>query len=164
MREIKFRAWDKKEKKMYPILGIANQAIACGGQIYNEMIESCDFEVMQYIGLKDKNGKEIYDSDLLRIKFLANPDNKMKKWRYKVDAVYKVTITEFSLCVSLVKLYQPDLLITHIYFRDEDFRNEGNGILKIDSKYESGKKVRPICDVEVIGNIYENPELLKYHD
>ncbi len=71
MREIKFRAWDKKEKKMFyfDIFEISASGAVCG-----EGENCCDITypyiiLMQYIGLKDKNGKEIYEGDII-LKFI----------------------------------------------------------------------------------------------
>ena len=51
MREIKFRAWDMRVKKMY-----------FGGM--DKFLEN--YPLMQYTGLKDKNGVEIYEGDIIK--------------------------------------------------------------------------------------------------
>ena len=66
MREIRFRAWDKKEKKMcgwfdYPLYSDALSII-----VRNNGQDSSDFILMQYTGLHDKQGKEIYEGDIVR--------------------------------------------------------------------------------------------------
>lgn len=59
MREIKFRAWDKAGEKIIPIEEVNNWRI--GGSVQSQL-----FELMQYTGLKDKNGVEIYEGDILK--------------------------------------------------------------------------------------------------
>lgn len=66
MREIKFRAWDFENKEMIPGDALAFEQ-------YAPLTELLSVEgIMQYTGLKDKNGQEIYEGDLIR-------SNSMKK-------------------------------------------------------------------------------------
>ena len=85
-------------------------------------------QLMQYTGLKDKNGKEIYEGDILKV-----PDD---------YDIYGFMAGE----------------IRQIYFKDGCFRfkpkNEGDCT-------ERGHHLEDDGDFEVIGNIYESPELLE---
>ena len=105
MREIKFRAWDKDLKKL-------TEPFYVGSQI--SMI--CEPE-MQYTGLKDKNGKEIYEGDILR-------DDRVDEYN-----LYEIKWNEYGTYADGLE--------------DEIWEDVANDYL------------------EVIGNIYENPELLK---
>lgn len=110
MREIKFRAWDKKKKEMITKMYI--KRINIYEETLNNLFEDKDVVFMQYTGLKDINGKEIYEGDIIK-----NPHGKS--------------------------------VIEYIYSSFHPL-DESDG-------YNSGYKSE---EVEVIGNIYENPELL----
>ena len=125
-REIKFRAWDREAKVMeYDILfsGIKNL-------LQHRLENPKVFEVMQYTGLKDKNGKEIYEGDVLEFWTFSATGNAVKNVSYvKEDGgIYVV----------------PMLYHTNSYYLCD--------AIWISNKLEKG--------VFVIGNIYENPELI----
>jgi len=63
MREIKFRAWDKNTKTLIRDVFV----LTPGATIINGRGLAHDCVLMQYTGLKDKNGVEIYEGDILQI-------------------------------------------------------------------------------------------------
>ena len=71
MREIKFRAWDTKNNVMYDEAYLSNRDTAtCYLNIGDSRASYFDggrAELMQYTGLKDKNGKEIYEGDIVAL-------------------------------------------------------------------------------------------------
>jgi uncharacterized phage protein (TIGR01671 family) len=120
MREIKFRAWYNDVKKMRYFYLYDYEIIE---QIYLHN----NSEEMEYTGLNDKNGKEIYEGDIVKAK------RKVHNWETYED---KNTIRE---CVN------------YITYCEDRFGVMGYAC--------DGLKTWD--EIEVIGNIYENPELLE---
>lgn len=92
MREIKFRAWDKEQTKMKKDFRFDEF------NDVNDYFADNDFVFMQYTGLKDKNGKEIYEGDIL-----SWGNNVIAKVYYADDlAVFRCSVKgtdEFDLFV-----------------------------------------------------------------
>ena len=118
-REIKFRAWDKRHNSMEYINDL----------YWFEENEIHDFNddnyiFMQNTGLKDKNGKEIYDSDIVKVTWGSG----------------KIVFYEVKYCGSL----------GYHYLRDTKNKEDDDIICIYD-----------YSQMDVIGNVFDNPELLK---
>lgn len=126
MREVKFRAWHTEKKKMYEMAKV--DLWGDPDQTTCDLVSmDCEDEqlfdiylheviIMQYTGLKDKNGKEIYEGDILQYRSVYDEDGKTR--------------------------------IGEVEFADGMFTIKG--VIKFLGR-----------DCEVLGNIYENPELLQ---
>lgn len=144
MREIKFRAWDKKNNAMVVVWGInwldfTNQKVesvfAVNPVIKGEyLLKHEDAEIMQFTGLRDKHGVEIYEHDYVRFTYSCH-DKAMNRLNIERLMLVKWMGAGFHLidnigCINLDHVYK--------------FKNRGFG----DALFE------------VIGNRFQHPELL----
>jgi len=125
MREIKFRAWDKNRTGAYLSLVYQNDQ-----ELWEYLRDleddkrryECDFELMQFTGLKDKNGKMIFEGDVVK---------------NQLGISWSIFYSDISSSFRMQKIGEEyteyDTLAMHI---------------------------SDIFHFEIIGNIYENPELL----
>ncbi|WP_255320390.1 YopX family protein, partial [Brevibacillus borstelensis] len=130
-REIKFRIWDKDLKKMRVCGTDIHDSIAFdmdNNAVYYNMQNGCGsladgtgtYDLMQFTGLRDKNGKEIYEGDIVDLR-----DHPFEG-SMKINGVYEVGYNErMELCCGSLLLH------------------------------------REIPYITVIGNIYENRDLLE---
>lgn len=72
-REIKFRVWDVENKEMLKVQELDFEPTFYGGRIairpnqYNDYFDTEDMILMQCTGLHDKNGKEIWENDIVEV-------------------------------------------------------------------------------------------------
>lgn len=157
MREIKFRAWDLERKKMYDVQGINwydrevhysySDAWREGYSIGEE--QNLDKVIlMQFTALRDKDGKEIYEEDI--IKGYLN-----SKW----DANQKTWIAEEYLLGKVV--YNAEQGVYGIKHDGYLYRASSDCDLAIKTSLENYLPLNYFVELEVVGNIFENPDLLK---
>ena len=127
MRSINFRAWDNENNQMLDVQEINFEDCFYGGEMqikttmYNDYFDCREMPLMQYTGLHDKNGKEIYEGDIVK-SFFVDTDE-------AGNEIYKYYIMEVKY---------DEILCSY--------------------------KIDKFMNLEVIGNIYDNKELLNETD
>ena len=143
MRKIKFRAWDTEFKRM-KITGMGlNHGILSGDDVI----------IMQFTGLLDKNGKEIYEGDILRecqIGQVIWDDTAVIVECPMGEVIWEYAGWDIGKRLK-GKVRQYGEKTCNIIASGHNDIN----LTTYDGLYQWPK------DIEIIGNIYENPELLK---
>ena len=124
----KFRVWDKTDKEMYLVdeINLNRGEFESIGDGITFLRGADEVELMQSTGLFDKNGKEIFEGDVVRMR---NPRDRRQIGMFQVVRVVNspmLGLLDKNLTTEIFNLY-------------EHMRNY----------------------YEIIGNIYENPELLE---
>lgn len=128
MRDIKFRAFDTENKEMLEVQELDYEDSPNGQPtvrttMYNDYFDIAEMILMQYTGLKDKNGTEIYEGDIVKV----------KNCQYHIgQVIYDTEYAEYEIEI------------------------DKNTAFPISVCYDDASEL----DIEVIGNIYDNPELL----
>lgn len=151
MREIKFRAKHGKEW-VYGDLHLLSKM----PHIHIDPFTSKSINtktIGQYTGLKDKNGKEIYEGDILRIEESRNESGPIEK----SEEFYEV----FDL--QDIKGEKQREYTTPVSWEDGAFVISVNqkGDTDLGALFGDMRLSFPIFIFEVIGNIYDNPELVE---
>ena len=153
MREIKFRAYNRNTKNMWwfdlmwgntdthgsgwigmlPIGETREHSGGINGSDNRTQVDPTDCEIMQFTGLKDKNGKEIYEGDIV-----ANYIDGKEYFR----ELYEIAYSEHRACWQLKVLKAANYVGSPFYISTLFTQGEGDFM-------------------EVIGNIYENGDLLQ---
>lgn len=139
MREIKFRAWDKKFKGMHWDVESYDyfQPVFADGEefVFADFISNKDnrFILMQFTGLRDSKNRDIFEGDIVTVN--------------KRDPLHEVCFDAYNAGFSLRR--QP-------YTNSPDLQAREDGYIYAYYYFHDSDK-----ELEVIGNVYENPELLK---
>ena len=149
MRDIKFRAWDKYKKEMHivsemnwnifseeiEIISTGYKDNSCLAYNRNHSSEKCDIgalEIMQYTGLKDEKENEIYEGDI-------------------IDFSYDMFVGNFDTFIAKgVVVFDEGAFYVELFENERTTKDEAYLLYGIN-----------IDTIEVIGNIYDNPELLE---
>lgn len=162
MRELKFRAWDEDRRQMFTHFHIelytpdgADFSVIAPGSKQNGDYQN--LILMQYTGLKDKNGVEIYEGDVLQY----------EEWHHGVNEIMDDAAAE-KAGKPINHMIRCEVVFACGGFRYQEFRynqqaNAYGRMFNREPNYGSELSYGEgdIKHMEVIGNIHANPELLE---
>lgn len=128
MKEIKFRAWDDDIKQMLPIVDLSAPIE------YHKWLGVKDIDIMQYTGLKDRNGKEVYEGDIMSGGLTVEFEN-----------------GAFTVSTPQNRINRKN--------KEQEWLEKGEEFMAFNCK-NSLSYLGANTHLEVIGNIYENTDLI----
>ncbi|WP_179395034.1 YopX family protein [Lacticaseibacillus absianus] len=147
MRQIKFRAWDGEEMVEVAELHLNTKELLVDDEEWLSMRHS---PLMQYTGLRDKNGREIYEGDIIKYHLT-------REYGENYDPITLGFIgSDWSVDADIfgeVRIWPSNgVMMTQIVTDDPEM---------FDKEHPVPNRWHVNQECEVIGNIYENPELLE---
>jgi ribosomal protein L37E len=177
-REIKFRAWMNDKMEYFPRLPFPNNEIDIPvNDIFSIIYMGKQIKWMQYTGLKDKNGKEIYEGDVVCLERQVVACDYIPRNPDKIYSTNDIVYDNLEHALSTIKNYININVVENFRYIDghQGTRIFGDKISLVewgdkscgfepfaDSKNNCGHcgGGASVKNAEIIGNIYENPELL----
>lgn len=162
MREIKFRAYDKENRTMHEVIelnfnqnGLIDGVLKkrAGRFYFNKrtLVDGTNIDdvvLMQYTGLKDKNGKEIYEGDVIEFVWEEHSC-------WGDEGTYKGYVQHDDGGYEVVYINRKEYTLTKDGYKHPNSKSD---------ELQSFIRWTDEVNCEVIGNIYENPELLLDED
>lgn len=152
----KFRAWHKTWEEMGKVKRIRFDdegnvtTVLFEGKILGVDTHADEIELMQSTGLKDKNGKEIFEGDILKF------NDEWADYCYEgyvdgsVEGINFVEVVRGEACFEFGKTKYPE---SSLFILMEDEHLNFKDFIKSED-----------FEFEILGNIYENPELLEVEE
>lgn len=143
MRELKFRVWDKLEERFITCDSYyqGHYVLSLKGEFHNLQNGSGgkEYVVQQYTDFKDKNGREIYEGDIVKYSRCHTESIEISK------GIFKSSLVEDGEYIGEILYFRPSFCWSYDHKRYDDIEE----LTGASHRYE------------IIGNIFENPELLE---